>query len=89
LDPLSKNESIPIVQLAPPKYVLAVYNSFKSASAPSLLKADSMFTCNDYVINVDVQDTKIPFKDINAKRMDVVKIISIDKNLIRTVSVIF
>ena len=48
-----------------------------------------MFTSNDDVINVDIQDTKILFKDINAKRMDSVKIISIDKNLIRTVSVIF
>jgi hypothetical protein len=64
--------------VAPPKYVFGVSNSYKSESAPSLLKADSMFTCNDYVINVDVQDTKIPFKDINAKRMDCVKIISID-----------
>ena len=48
-----------------------------------------MFTSNDDVINVDIQDTKILFKDIHAKRMDSVKIISIDKNLIRTVSVIF
>jgi hypothetical protein len=48
-----------------------------------------MLTSNDDVINVDIQDTKILFKDINAKRMDSVKIISIDKNLIRTVSVIF
>jgi hypothetical protein len=48
-----------------------------------------MFTSYDDVINVDIQDTKIHFKDINAKRMDSVKIISIDKNLIRTVSVIF
>ena len=48
-----------------------------------------MFTSNDDVINVDIQDTKILFKDIYAKRMDSVKIISIDKNLIRTVSVIF
>ncbi len=48
-----------------------------------------MFTSYDDVINVDIQDTKILFKDINAKRMDSVKIISIDKNLIRTVSVIF
>ena len=48
-----------------------------------------MFTSNDDVINVDMQDTKILFKDINAKRMEIVKIISIDKNLIRTVSVIF
>ncbi len=48
-----------------------------------------MFTSNDDVINVDIQDTKILFKDIHAKRMDIVKIISIDKNLIRTVSVIF
>ncbi len=48
-----------------------------------------MFTSNDDVINVDIQDIKIPFKDIHAKRMDSVKIISIDKNLIRTVSEIF
>jgi len=48
-----------------------------------------MFTSNDDVINVDIQDTKILFQDIHAKRMDSVKIISIDKNLIRTVSVIF
>ena len=48
-----------------------------------------MFTSNDDVINVNVQDTKIPFKDINAKRMNCVKIISIEKNMIRTVSDIF
>ena len=48
-----------------------------------------MFTSNADVINVDIQDTKIPFKDIHAKRMDTIKTISIDKNLIRTVSDIF
>ena len=48
-----------------------------------------MFTGNDDVVNVDIEDTKILFKDIHAKRMDRIKIISIDKNLIRTVSVIF
>ena len=48
-----------------------------------------MFTSNDDVINVDIQDTKILFKDIHAKRMDTFKIISIDENLIRIVSVIF
>ena len=48
-----------------------------------------MFTSNNDVINVDIQDTKFLFKDILAKRMDSVKIISIDKNLIRTVSEIF
>jgi hypothetical protein len=48
-----------------------------------------MFTRNDDVINVDIQNTKILIKDIHAKRMDGVKVISIDKNLIRTISVIF
>jgi hypothetical protein len=48
-----------------------------------------MFTSNDDVINVDIQDTKILFKDIHAKRMDTFKTISIDKNLIGTVSVVF
>jgi hypothetical protein len=48
-----------------------------------------MFTSNNDVINVDIQDTKFFFKDIHAKRMDSVKIISIDKNLTRTVSVTF
>ncbi len=48
-----------------------------------------MFTSNDDVINVDIQDIKIPFKDIHAKGMNSIKIISIDKNLIRTGSVIF
>jgi len=48
-----------------------------------------MFTGNDDVINVDIQDTEILFKDIHAKRMDSIKIISIDKNFIRAVSVIF
>jgi len=75
--------------MPPPKYVLGVSKSFKSESAPSLFYAESIFTSNDDVINVDIQDTKILFKNINAKRMDSVKIISIDKNLIRTVSVIF
>jgi hypothetical protein len=75
--------------MAPPEYVLEVSNSFKTESAPSLFQAESMFTSNDDVINVDIQDTKILFKDIHAKRMDSIKIISIDKNLIRTISVIF
>ena len=89
LNPLSKIKSFPIVQMPPPKYVLGVSKSFKSESAPSLFYAESIFTSNDDVINVDIQDTKIHFKNINAKRMDSVKIISIDKNLIRTVSVFF
>jgi len=89
LNPLSKSKSFLIVQLAPPKYILGVSNSFKSTSAPSLFYAESIFTSNDDVINVDTQGTKILFKDIHAKRMDSVKIISIDKNLIRTVSVAF
>ena len=29
-----------------------------------------MFTGNDDVVNVDIEDTKILFKDIHAKRMD-------------------
>ena len=89
LNPLSKSKPLLIVQMAPPKYVLGVSNSFKSKSAPSLFQAESIFTSNDDVINVDFQDTKMLFKDIHAKRMDSIKIISIDKNLIRTVSVIF
>ncbi len=39
--------------MAPPKYVLGVPNSFTSESAPSLFQAESMFTSNDDVINVD------------------------------------
>ena len=89
LNPLSKSKPLFIGQMAPPKYVLGLSNSFKSESVPSLFKAESMFTSNDDVINVEIQDTKFLFKDIHAKRMDLVKIISIDKNLIRTVSIIF
>ena len=89
LNPLSKSKPLLIVQMAPPKYVLGVSNSIKGESAPSLFQAESLFTSNDDVINVDIQDTKILFQDIHAKRMDSIKIISIDKNLIRTVSVIF
>ena len=48
-----------------------------------------MFTSNDDVINVDIQDTKILIKDIHTKTMDGVKIICIDKDLIRTVFVFF
>ena len=48
-----------------------------------------MFASNDDVINVEIQDTELLFKDIHAKRMDSIKIISIDKNLIRTVFVVF
>jgi len=48
-----------------------------------------MFTSKDDVINVDIQYAKILFQDIQAKRMDSVKIISIDKNLTRTFSVTF
>jgi hypothetical protein len=46
-----------------------------------------MFTGNDDVIIVDVLENKLFFKDIHAKRMDSVKIIGIDKNLSKTVSV--
>ena len=48
-----------------------------------------MFTSNDDVINVKVHYTKILFKNINAKRMDSVKIIRIDQKLIRAVFVFF
>jgi hypothetical protein len=48
-----------------------------------------MFTSNDDVINVDIQDTKIPFKDIHTKRMNLVKIIGINKNFRKTIFVIF
>ena len=89
LNPLSKIKSFPIVQMPPPKYVLGVSKSFKSESAPSLFYAESIFTSNDDVINVDIQDTKIPFKDIHTKRMNLVKIIGINKNFVKTIFVIF
>ncbi len=48
-----------------------------------------MFTSNEDVVSAEIQHTEILFKDIHAKGMDSIKIISIDKNLIRTISVIF
>ena len=48
-----------------------------------------MFTRNGDVIFINIQDAEVPFKDIHAKRMDRVKIIRIDNNLIGTPSVIF
>ena len=48
-----------------------------------------MFTGYDDFTNVDIHDTKIFCKNINAKRMDGIKVISIDKNFIRNISLIF
>ena len=86
LDPLSESKPFLIIQLAPPKYILGISNSFKSTSPPLLFYAEFIFTGNDDAIHVDPQDAKIFFKDIHAKRMDSVYIINMDKNLIRTVS---
>jgi len=36
-----------------------------------------------------IQDTKIPFKDIHTKRMNLVKIIGINKNFMGTIFAIF
>ena len=44
-----------------------------------------MFSSNDYVINLETQNTKIFIKNINAKSMDSVQIISINNNLVKTI----
>ncbi|MGD8460937.1 MAG: hypothetical protein PVH27_11335, partial [Desulfobacterales bacterium] len=56
---------------------------------PCFLLAESMFTSNDDAISAEIQHAEILFKDIHAKGMDSIKIISIDKNLIRTISASF
>ena len=89
LNLISKRKPLLIVQMTPPTDVLRDSNNFKNKSAPILFQAESMFTRNDDVINVNLQGTEIFFKDIHAKRMDRVKIISINKNLIGIISVIF
>ena len=47
-----------------------------------------MFPSNTDLINVDIKNTKIPSKDVFAKRVNRVNIISIDENLITIVFVI-
>ena len=44
---------------------------------------------NGDIVNVNTQRTEAPFKDVHAKRMNSGKIIGIDKNLIKIISVIF
>ena len=46
-----------------------------------------MFTSNDDFTEIDIQDTKILFKDIHTKRMNFVKIIGVNKNFMRTIFV--
>lgn len=75
--------------MAPPQYALEVSNSFKSELAPSLLQAESMFTRNGDTIFINIWGAKVSCKDIHAKRMDRVKVIRIDNNLIGSPSVIF
>jgi hypothetical protein len=48
-----------------------------------------MFASNGDFIEIDIQDTQIPFKDIDTKRMNFVKIIGVNKNFMKTILVIF
>lgn len=89
LNSISKSKSFFVVQLAPPNYVSGLFSSLKSLLAPSFFKTESFFVSNDDALYVNTRYTEILFKDIHLKRMDRVKIISIIKNLVRTVYEIF
>ena len=82
LNPLSKCKPLLIIQMAPPKYL-------HGKSVALLSQTESMFSINNDFINVDIKNTKIPSKDLFAKRLNGVNIISIDENLITAVFAIF
>ena len=47
-----------------------------------------MFPSNNDFVNVDIKNAKIPFKDVFAKRVNGVNIISINENLVTGIFVI-